>query len=216
MFKEIIGSQKRKTLLYDAILEVLEMLERAARMYELTCTDLLKPQPDAVNIYREDRDINASERIVRRMIFEHLVLNPKQDLPTSLSILSIVHDIERIGDYAKSLMELSHWSNADGNSATYMDECQRLHRAIAPLFAQVLEALRESDINRARQVMRQHEKIKQQSDALLERIIQGDSPNNEAVLYALAARYLRRISAHLSNVASSIANPFDRVSGKES
>jgi phosphate uptake regulator len=35
------------------------------------------------------------------------------------------------------------------------------------------------------------------------------------VPYALAARFLRRISAHLSNVASSVANPFDRVSGKE-
>ncbi len=216
MFKEIIGSQKRTTLLYDAIQEVLQMLERAERIYELACTGLLTPQPDAVNIEREDRDINASERLVRRMVFEHLVINPKQDLPASLSLLSIVHDIERIGDYGKSLMELSHWSKADGNSSPYTEECKSLHRAIAPLFAHVLEALRESDIDRARQAMRQHEEIKKQSDALLEKIIQGDRPNGEAVPSALAARFLRRISAHLSNVASSIANPFDRVSGKES
>lgn len=216
MFKEFINSQKRTTLLYDAIQEVLEMLERAERMYELACTGLLTPEPDTVNIEREDRDINASERMVRRMVFEHLVLNPKQDLPASLSLLSIVHDIERIGDYAKSLMELSHWTKAEGNPSLYIAECKSLHRAIAPLFAQVLEAMRESDIDRARQVMRQHEEIKKQSDVLLGKIIQGDRPNGEAVPSALAARFLRRISAHLSNVASGIANPFDRVSGKES
>jgi hypothetical protein len=31
----------------------------------------------------------------------------------------------------------------------------------------------------------------------------------------MAVRFLRRISAHLSNVASSIANPLDRIGGKE-
>lgn len=216
MFKGILNSQKRTTLLYDAIQEVLEMLERAERMYELACTGLLTPEPDATNIEREDRDINASERIVRRMVFEHLVLNPKQDLPTSLSLLSVVHDIERIGDYAKSLMELSRWSNLADTSPVYMEGCKTLHRTIAPLFAQVLQAMRESDVDKARQVMRQHEEIKKQSDALVEKIVQGDGPNRAAVPHALAARFLRRISAHLSNVASSVANPFDRVSGKES
>ncbi|MGY8826249.1 MAG: PhoU domain-containing protein [Candidatus Latescibacterota bacterium] len=215
MFKEIIDSQKRTTLLYDAIQEVLGMIERAERMYELVCASLMNPQPEIVDIERDDRDINASERLVRRMVFEHLVMNPQQDLPTSLSLLSIVHDIERIGDYSKSLVELSAWSGLNSGASAHSEECQQLHRAIAPLFAQVLEALRESDIERARLVMRQHEEIKKQSNVLIEQIIKGEGQNSDAVPYALAARFLRRISAHLSNVASSVANPFDRVSGKE-
>jgi phosphate uptake regulator len=215
MFKEILGAQKRKTLIYDAVLEVLGMIERAEGMYEQACTCLLKQQSDPIDIAREDRDINTSERLVRRIIFQHLMLNPQQDLPATLSLLSIVHDIERIGDYAKSLIELNAWADLDNLSGDHAEGCQQLHRAIAPLFAQVAEALRESDVELARKVMRRHEEIKKQSDELIETVVQAGGHSREAVPYALAARFLRRISAHLSNVASSVANPFDRVSGKE-
>jgi len=34
---------------------------------------------------------------------------------------------------------------------------------------------------------------------------------NEAVSTALYVRFLKRISAHLMNIASSIVNPFDRI-----
>ena len=35
--------------------------------------------------------------------------------------------------------------------------------------------------------------------------------SREAVIAALASRYTKRISAHLSNLASSVVNPFDRI-----
>jgi len=41
-----------------------------------------------------------------------------------------------------------------------------------------------------------------------------DGPR-EAAVYALASRYLRRISAHMANIASSLVNPLDQVTGKE-
>lgn len=215
MFKEIIQTDKRTTLLYDAIHEVLGMLGRAERMFDLACSSLLDNAGNSAEVQREDREINSSERIVRRMIFEHLTLNPQQDLPTSLSLLSIVHDIERSGDYAKSLIELSEWADLDRGASAYAESCRALQGAIAPLFPQVIEALRDSNIDLARGVMRQHEKIKEQSSALIEQLIKDDGRSNDTVPFALAARFLRRISAHLSNVASSVANPFDRLSGKE-
>ena len=36
-------------------------------------------------------------------------------------------------------------------------------------------------------------------------------PCNEAVSTALYVRFLKRISAHLMNIASSVVNPFDRI-----
>lgn len=98
MFKEIIETDKRTSLLYDAINEVIDMLKRAEHMFDLACKNLLDSADNSTEVLKEDHDINASERIVRRMIFEHLTLNPEQDLPTSLSLLSIVHDVERSGD----------------------------------------------------------------------------------------------------------------------
>ena len=86
---------------------------------------------------------------------------------------------------------------------------------IAPLFSQVVEALRDSNTDAARSVMRQHEEIKKQSGMLIEQLVKDDGRSNDAVPFALALRFLRRTSAHLSNVASSVVNPFDRLSGKE-
>ena len=215
MFKEIIETNKRTSLLYDAINEVIDMLKRAEHTFDLACNSLLDSADNSTEVLKEDHDINASERIVRRMIFEHLTLNPEQDLPTSLSLLSIVHDIERSGDYAKSLIELSEWANIDHNDSAHAASCRTLQTLIAPLFSQVVEALRDSNTDAARSVMRQHEEIKKQSSMLIEQLVKDDGRSNDAVPFALAVRFLRRTSAHLSNVASSVVNPFDRLSGKE-
>ena len=49
----------------------------------------------------------------------------------------------------------------------------------------------------------------------IKQLVKDDGQSNDAVPFALAARFLLRASAHLSNVASSVVNPFDKLSGKE-
>jgi hypothetical protein len=39
----------------------------------------------------------------------------------------------------------------------------------------------------------------------------SDLSANMAIVYAVAARILRRISAHLSNIASTVVQPYDRI-----
>lgn len=215
MFKAIIESRKRTTLVHDALQEVLNMLERAEGMFGAACGALLNKEEVIADIDRADREINAGERMVRRLIFEHLTLNPQQDLPATLALISIVHNVERLGDYAKSLLELNQWAELYSNEGQYAPLCRDMHAAIAPLFGQVAEALRQSDADVARQVMRQHEEIKERSDAFIKTAMEDAGSQREAVLYTLASRFLRRTSAHLSNIASSVANPVDRVTGKE-
>lgn len=216
MFREILNSKKRRTLVYDAIDEMMEMLTRAQKMFGTVCRRMTSaddsPRDD---VSQDDRELNIEERIVRRMIFEHLALNPEADLPASLALVSIVHDVERIGDYCKSLIELDQWDHLCSAESRYAQMCNELCERIAPLFPQTLEALRESNAELARQVMRQHEEIKIQTDQVLYAAMEDDRANRETLLYTLSARLLRRVSAHLSNVASSVANPLDRLGNKE-
>jgi Na+/phosphate symporter len=149
------------------------------------------------------------------MIFEHLALNPSQDLPASLALISVVHDVERIGDYCKSLIEIGQWSHVCSSDSRYGEMCRNLFTSITPLFPQALEALRESDADLARQVMRQHEEIKAQTDQVFAVAMEDEEANRDTLLHALGARLLRRVSAHLSNVASSVANPLDRLGDDE-
>ncbi|NKB66882.1 MAG: hypothetical protein GKR89_07475 [Candidatus Latescibacteria bacterium] len=214
MFKDIIETRKRTALLYDAIEEVITMIERAERMFGAVGQPL-DQQELAVDIDQEDRDINAGEQLVRRMVMQHLVINPDQDLSTSLALISIVHDVERMGDYAKSLAELNQWHELCSGEGPCPQLYREIHGMITPLFPQVLEALREDNAATGSQVMQQHEQIKVRTDEFVAVVMDDDGAQREAVLYTLASRFLRRTSAHLSNVASSMTNPLDRITGKE-
>ena len=63
--------------------------------------------------------------------------------------------------------------------------------------------------------MRQHHQVKARTDLVIETVMEDPVVDHQAVLFSIAARFLRRVSAHLSNIVSSIANPFDRLGGDE-
>ena len=63
--------------------------------------------------------------------------------------------------------------------------------------------------------MRTHEEVKIACDTFVTGAFQDEASNRHTVVQVMAVRFLRRISAHLSNVASSVVNPLDRIGGKE-
>ena len=162
-----------------------------------------------MDIAGEDEAINMGERMVRRLVAEHLTINPKQDLPSSLVLISIVHDVERIGDYTKGLIELSRFRPPDLKGGQYADKCAEIGEMIQPMIAQTLDAFRESNADLARKVMARHREVKVLTDDLVETALKDPESGREATFYCIGARILRRISAHLSNIVSGIANPFD-------
>ena len=212
MFRQIIQTMKRTTLVYDAVQETLNMLVVVQRMFGSSCDVVFNGKPMATDLERDDDVINTGERLVRRMIVQHLTMNPSQDLPTSLALLSIIHDVERIGDYSKSLIELQDVGFELEEGSAHRNEARELHATIVPLFDQTLTALRESDADVARLVMNTHEEIKERTDQLLAAAVKGGGQGTGAMLYPLALRFLRRVSAHLSNIASSVGNPVDQIS----
>ncbi len=210
MFRELLQGAKH-SLVHDAVSEVLHMLEQGEVMFQQACQALMTGTQPPGGL-PQDNDLNVGERVVRRMVVQHLVVDPKRDLSTAVALLSIVHDVERIGDYAKSLVELSGAVQA-GEQGALGAHCRKLHDMVAPLFGLTLKALRDSDETAARQVMREHAQVKTLTDQVLqEALAEG---GRDAVAFAVASRYLRRVSGHLSNVASAVVNPVDQVSGKE-
>jgi phosphate uptake regulator len=86
---------------------------------------------------------------------------------------------------------------------------------IQPMVAQTLEAFRESDADLSREVMSRHREVKARTDDLVETAMKDPESGREATYYCIGARNLRRISAHLSNIVSGIANPFDLLGRNE-
>jgi phosphate uptake regulator len=82
------------------------------------------------------------------------------------------------------------------------------------MFTLLIEALPTADVAKAKEVMGEHWWIARRSDEILNSLIahsDNDLVCHEAVSTALYARFLKRVSAHLMNIASSVVNPFDRI-----
>ena len=216
MLKRFFGGRDRAPLVDDARDEIIAMLEHSRHMFDAACSALLAGEDVVVDAVRaEDREVHVEERLARRLIVSHLTVSPEQDLPASLAIFSITHDAERIGDYAKSLLELNAWSDLCSRESRHAAMCGDIHQMISPLFDQTIAALRDDSAELAREVMRTHAAVKEQTDAALATTMADAGADRGTFLYTLASRYLRRVSAHLSNIASSIANPLDQVAHNE-
>ena len=83
---------------------------------------------------------------------------------------------------------------------------------VVSLFSAAKRALENGDEPLAAQVLDGYQSVNQRCEKLIDEIMQDESLSTASgVSIALAARFLKRIGAHLSNLASSVVNPFDRI-----
>ena len=84
------------------------------------------------------------------------------------------------------------------------------------MFDAVIGALRTSDESIAQGILADHRNLTQRCDETVRELISGEDKLSrpEAVTLALYFRYLKRVGAHLTNIASSIVNPFHRIGFK--
>lgn len=180
-------------------------------------TRSLRERNDArleVDIYTKDQLINAYEREVRRKIYTHLAVSGERDLNAGLVLASVVIDIERIGDYTKNIVELALHHPQRLECGTFEEDVQRIEATVRTMFELLLEAVPSSDVSKAREVMSEHWWISRRADDIVSNLIEKNEPSlpgHHAVATVLYVRYLKRISAHLMNIASSVVNPFDRI-----
>ena len=83
------------------------MLDESHGMFKDAVRALHDEGSYASDIYQRDQQLNKYERSVRRKIVTHMSVSTKPDINMGLVLTAIVIDIERIGDYAKNLFDLS-------------------------------------------------------------------------------------------------------------
>ena len=216
MLKEFIELFRRESQMQQAFDRSLEMLREDLEMFEAAIRSL-RERDDAkleIDVYAKDQMINAYEREVRRKIYTHLTIAGEPDLHAGLALASIVIDIERIGDYTKNIVELALHHPTRLHCGRFDADVKKIESTVKTMFAQLQRALPESDPALGKEVMSEHWWISRKTDDIVTVLIETDEPSlpgREAVATALYMRYLKRISAHLMNIASSVVNPFDRI-----
>jgi phosphate uptake regulator len=189
-----------------------EMLRETQDMYDYVCALVFDRIEDGINIYIEDKRVNRAEIDIRKKILEHLTLSSTTDITASLVITSNVIDIERIGDYCKNLFELVTLYPEELEGEKYVSMLRRVRATIDELFEDTIHCLLDGDSERASTVMERHFTLARECNALLEKLVSDDEiAARKGIICALLTRYLKRISAHICNIASGVVNPFHRI-----
>ena len=91
------------------------------------------------------------------------------------------------------------------------DDLRALAGRLRPLFELCEEAFREGNADEAQRVVAAHTELKRDFITFTERVAASELTADMAIVYAGAARILRRVGAHLSNIASTVVQPYDRI-----
>jgi len=213
MFDEFQRMWRREGLLKEVLEKIGRMFEENRAMFQAASDALMEHKEMAMDIYKEDQEINKYEMEIRKKILEHLSINPKQDVTFSLVLLGVARDVERTGDFSKNIYELSRKYPGRLKGGRYGDELRRVKDQVLEMFDLTWAAFDGSLVEKAERVMDMHnEDIAKKLNRMIDEIIDDKEIGvRDAVTCALLCRYLKRVSAHLKNIASSVANPFDRI-----
>jgi len=214
MFKKLMAVWRGKTFLSEIVKDFEQMLAlgeeifgQASRVWQRK----LPPEKIKDNLYSIDRQINKVEQGIRRRLVEHLAIEPEVDVAACLVFMSIVKDAERIGDYSKNIFEVALLREKGPEEDELVNALKEIQEAVSENFRQTRDAFAEAKLKKAKTIMDKHHKIAMRCEELIRTMAKKEIPSNKAVCYTLLTRYLKRVSAHLANIASAIVKPVEKI-----
>lgn len=221
MWKELIQLFKKDNLFEQAYQEAAGMLDTDAAMYDASVEALRRSDTAEVkfDIYDADKGVNRSERGVRKKVMTHLVISGGTNLASGLSLVSVVIDIERIGDYTKNIYDLAvhHPLRLEGGPVE--DKLQKVEAQVRSDFKSMIEVFKDRDEDKARLIMNNYkdglsDACEEISNSILTGTVTGLN-SSDATAVSLYTRFLKRIASHSRNIVTSVVNPFHRIGYRE-
>jgi len=219
MFREFLNIWRKKDLISETLNESIEMLREDQEMFLESVRSLRKNNDGElrIDIYKKDKDINKSERDIRKKVLTHLMLFDKTEITSGLVFASIVIDIERIGDYTKNIADLAILHKKRLSVGNFENLVISIENRVKEFFDITIKAFPESNTELARKVLSEYKILSYDCTTIKESLIKKEDKLNasDAVTLALYLRFLKRVAAHLFNICTSVVNPFHRIGYKE-
>lgn len=187
-------------------MELIKMGGLCEEAISLSCHALLDNQSElAEQVYAVEESINEKEREIERLCMKLLLQQQPvaRDLRNISSALKMISDMERIGDQACDIAELSKYIT--DNKAQSRVHISDMAEATVRMVTNSIQAFVSKDLDLAHEV----EAADDQVDALFNQIkeelielVQQNSMDAKALLDLLmAAKYLERIGDHAVNLS---------------
>ena len=215
MFRELLSVFRDGKPLHAMGEDFAEMLQRTyditVRAGDIFFGDAAGPE-DRSFVYKQDVKVNKLERKIRKAVVAHLSFPENtQSVPYGLALMSLVKDVERIGDYAKNLGEVRDFFVGDLPDDERVAELREIRAAVEEAFAATPEVFAQAMRERALDFLQYGQDVAKRCDGLVEAIAHSsyDAPTAAAVV--LGTRYYKRINGHILNVLSSVVMPLHKL-----
>ena len=188
---------KELTQLNDSLIEMGGLVEQAIK----NTMKMIVDGEDLLDIAREHENrINEAEKSIQSRCL-HLLLHQApvaHDLRYVSAALKMITDLERIGDQAVDIAEMS----------VYIKDKKQVFNA-SKMVTEAIDAFVKSDIEVAKKVARQDdivdELFNRSKNETVELIHKNKELGSEALDIVMIAKYLERIADHAVNVAEWVA-----------
>jgi len=216
MLKELIKIFRGDSLLDKAFQQSYDMFDFTKEMFIEGSRSLREQNSKKLKttIYEQDKAVNSYERKVRKNVMKHLTDSGTHDIYSGLMLISIIIDIERLGDYTKNIVELAENHHKKLKGGKFNNDLKKTEEAITNSFSVVKEAFKTGNINNASEFLKEYDWVNKLCDEhIMDCIKENDASLTQcnAVTLALYFRYLKRLNSHLRNIASSVVNPFHKI-----
>mgnify|MGYP006395160091 CR=1 FL=1 len=190
--------------LNDGLIEMGELIEKAI---EDTIKALVSQDVELANtVINMDDEIDAKEKEIENLCLKLLLQQQPvaKDLRLISSALKMITDMERIGDHATDISEIT----IELSSQKYikkLEHIQQMSKETMVMLVQSIEAFVNKDIDKARNVIEQDDIVDNLfitvKRELIGMIHENVDAGEQATDLLMVAKYLERIGDHATNIS---------------
>lgn len=161
--------------------------------------------------YAKDRTINQLQQEIRKQLVGRLALSTAMERARFLVIFGLIKDVERLGDYAKNLLDVADLLDEPFQQGDEVKSLGKIREEVEESLRQTHDLLKEPNSDRARALMKRGKEVADHCEDLVVRVTRSNLPTSRAVPLALAARHYKRIQKHLTNALTTLVMPLHKV-----
>lgn len=187
--------------------ELIKMGELIKESVRIAIKGVVNKDKDVLeSVITSDFKVNEKEKKIERLCLQVLLKQQPvaKDLRNVLATLKMITDMERIGDQAADICEVT-LRLIKKNSAEKLDELQEVAKESMLMVMQSLDAFVKEDLDLAREVIKHDDVVdslflsikKELIELMSEKVETGE----EAANLLMIAKYFERIGDHSTNIA---------------
>ncbi len=195
---------RQLSTLNDELIEMGSMIEKSI---ETAIKALVNQDVDlARHAIEADEEIDRQERIIEDLCLKLLLQQQPvaKDLRLISSALKMITDMERIGDHASDISEITI-ALADQPYIKKLEHIQQMAKETMIMLVGSIEAFVDKDLEKANEVIKRDDVVDDVFDKVKKELIQMIHENadkgEQAADLLMVAKYMERIGDHATNIS---------------